>query len=192
MGSQALPPGPRDTQVDDTDDSDTDPSDTATTDSADTQGTGTADTGTADTGTTDTGPVITVQVGTGESSFVALAPLDPIEIVAGLQGGYHFLGALRVCNMDAPFDVHFQAIDIASGTLVTDLYYWQWMLIDEGNGCRNTYNMFGYINVALMAYGDQDTAPELLDGHLVELRIEVTDSLGRVESSSVEVNAWSP
>jgi len=168
-----------------------DTQDTEDTASPTDSGTDTADTGPLDTAVVDTGPFVTVEVGTGEFAYVPLAPNDPIEIIAGPQGGYHFLGGLRVCNMTPPFDIHFQVVDSATGTLVTDLYYWQWMLIDEGNGCRNTYNLFGYINVILLAYGDQDTPPELLDGNLVEMRMEVTDTMGLVESGAVEVAAWS-
>ena len=52
-------------------------------------------------------------------------------------------------------------------------------------------NLFGFINVIALAYGDQDTPPELLDGNTVEMRFTVTDALGREESSAVQVIAWS-
>jgi len=164
----------------------------AATDTGDTAGPpDTAPNHTGDTALVDTGPFFTVEVGTGEFAYTPLANNDPIEIIAGWQGGWHFLGGLRVCNMEAPFDVRYVVTDVPSGEVVADQFYAQWLLIDEANGCRNTYNLFGFINVIGLAYGDQDTPPELLDGHLVEMRFTVTDALGREETGAVQVVAWS-
>jgi hypothetical protein len=147
---------------------------------------------TADTSEVDTGPFFSVEVGTGEFSYVPLAANDPIEIIAGWQGGWHVLGGLRVCNMLAPFDVRYTVTDLPSSTVVSDQFYVQWALIDEGNGCRNTYNLLGFLNVIALAYGDLDTPPELLTGHVLEMKFTVTDALGREETGAVEVVAWSP
>ncbi len=170
-----------------TDTADSDGDTTVTAHTADTAAAHTADTGPP----VDTGPFFTVQPGTGEAGFTPLAPDDPVEIIYGFQGGWHMLGALRVCNMSAPFDVHFQITDVASGEIVADQYYVQWMLIDEGNGCRYTYNLFGFLNVTALVDGELDTPPELLDGHTMQMLYEVTDTLGRQESGSIEVLAWS-
>ncbi len=38
---------------------------------------------------------ISIELGTGESGFESLTDADEIEITAGLQGGYHFIGHAR-------------------------------------------------------------------------------------------------
>ena len=56
--------------------------------------------GGGDASSPDAGPP-TLELGTGQRSFEALANGDMIQIVQGPQDGYHFFGSLRATNLNA-------------------------------------------------------------------------------------------
>ena len=47
------------------------------------------------------GPEPAIELGTGEITFAPLANGDEIEVIRGPQGGYHFLGSMRVRGVQA-------------------------------------------------------------------------------------------
>lgn len=60
-----------------------------------------------------------LEVGTGESTFVALNDGDPVELVHGPQGGYHVLVAVRATSLAATVGYAYEVRDEADAVVLT-------------------------------------------------------------------------
>lgn len=148
-----------------------------------------------DVDTDDTGVTVTcedlpprVEIGTGETDFQTLAPLEPVVMVHGPQGGWHMLGSVRVHSMDPIIEVHFTVHDEESGTEVSDNTYRVAVVMD--GECSGFYpGMYGYIDVSDMATETATRPPEVLGYRTVILTMEVTDYSGRSVTEQLRVTA---
>ena len=118
-----------------------------------------------------------LEIGTGETVFEELNAGDPVVMWHGPQGGWHILGSARVANMGHIIDMDFTITDRPSGVVVSNNFY-RVGLSMEGD-CVGTYpGMFGYLNVMPLSQGEQDTPPELIAYHELDVKMTATNADG--------------
>jgi len=129
-----------------------------------------------------------IEIGTGEESFQALTANQAIDVVAGIQGGYHLSASLRVKgvfpgdpeafrddNPTVDFDVFIAGTRIdVSGALPMGL-------ADTGDG------RFERVGRRVVLDNDVVEPYDAFDGTPVTLVITVTDSFGNRHSTSVDL-----
>jgi hypothetical protein len=126
-----------------------------------------------------------IAIGTGRASFEPLSNGDGIEMTYGPQGGWHIWGSIQATNTRDVIRVQFEAIDIESNETVVDVTH-QVALAME-NDCTGSYTgMYGFLKLDGLVSGELDTPPELICGHLLEIRMTVSDSGGRLITKTVE------
>jgi hypothetical protein len=126
-----------------------------------------------------------IAIGTGRENFEPISNGDNIEMTFGPQGGWHIWGSIQATNTRNVIRIHFEAIDIESGETVVDVTH-QVALAME-NDCTGSYTgMYGFLKLEALYSGELDTPPELICGHLLEVRMTVSDSGGRLITETVE------
>jgi hypothetical protein len=130
----------------------------------------------------DTGPdtptadLATVEIGTGFVSFVPVLEGQALDIIEGIQGGYHLFGGFRVeglaqRNLTIDFDIEWNGESVGGASYVDDLI--------------GGTSPFEYSGVAVI-FDDNDVPPEV-SGNPVTLSVTLRDSEGVTVSDSVEV-----
>ena len=128
-----------------------------------------------------------VEIGTGDSEFVALSEDDPVVMVHGPQGGWHMLGSVRALYTTPVVNIRF-LIETESGDVIADNNL-NVLLIEEDD-CQGLYpGMYAYLDVGALAEDDRDTPPELLSYARVRMTGTVTDQEGRVATDARWVTA---
>lgn len=119
------------------------------------------------------------EVGTGESSFIALRDGDEVPLIHGPQGGNHILGAIRLLHMDAVALIHYSLARVTTGELVSDQTY-RIQLVEEGGCAVVAVNLYGYVGFI----GEQDPSQTILWTEIL-MRMEATDTSGRTAVDEV-------
>ncbi len=129
-----------------------------------------------------------VEVGSGDTTYEALAEGSALTMVHGPQGGWHMLGGARFSNLYEIVSIHYTIEIAADGTVISDNNYRVQMVMD--GECTGFYpGMYGYLDVTALEDGAADTPPELLGGVGLILRMEVTDLEGRITADTLGVVA---
>ena len=130
-----------------------------------------------------------VTIGTGEFEWEDLDNNAPLTMVHGPQGGWHMLGSARVCGTRNIVTLHFTITHDQSETLVSDNTYRVALVDDPGSCCGHYPGKYGFLGVQALAEGELDTPPELLACAPVTLKMEATDSGGRLLTTTTSVTA---
>lgn len=127
-------------------------------------------------------PAPTLEVGTGQTSFEPLAAGDPIELVAGPQGGYHVFLALRCAGCASPVTVRYGANDATSGELLTFDDLQRTVTLHDVDGLGEYAPLVGFL---------RSTRPADYVDRAVVLWAEILDSRddGNGDSTSVATEA---
>jgi hypothetical protein len=145
------------------------------------------ETGASDTGGPCQQAAASVEIGTGDSTFVSLAEDDPVIMVHGPQGGWHMLGSVRVRHTTPVVNIRF-LIETEASEIIADNNL-NVLLIDEGD-CQGLYpGMYAYLDVGALSVGENDTPPELLSYARLRMIGTVTDQQGRVATDERWVTA---
>lgn len=132
--------------------------------------------------------VPTVEIGGGDIAFVEASDGMPATMVHGPQGGWHLLGSARMVNFAPIVTIHYTVTAVALGTVVSDNTYRVQMVAESD--CTGFYpGMYGYLDVTDLASGEVDTPPEVLAGQQLVLRMDVTDTEGRLAEDELVVIA---
>ena len=115
-----------------------------------------------------------ISVGTGSRFYVPLIPGDEVDIIYGIQGGYHVWGGFEVSGI-LPDDVLFDFYLESGGEVVAEAHY-----IDSLEQVGVNYQ-YGGVAVILTP------TPESVSGDVAILRVELSDSRGTVLSDEVEI-----
>jgi len=111
-----------------------------------------------------------------QAGFESLAELDPVTLVFGPQGGYHIVGAARVCNMPVPAYVTFRIVHEETGALISNVLYGV-NLENEPPCCASRANLYGYLDTREMPGGGQvEDTVDLLADEVVVMTMEVEDA----------------
>jgi hypothetical protein len=143
----------------------------------------TATVATGDTGLEDTSTALVcepdVHIGTGEQAY---APIDDeLTIVSGPQGGWHVLGAARICDLGPTATVQFEATRLSDGLIVGRSGPVTKPLIPLDSCCYGVSDVFTYLNI------DGEARPDLvLEGELVRFEVVVTLPDTSTRSDSVD------
>ncbi len=126
----------------------------------------------------------TVEVGGGATGFESVEDGLALRMVHGPQGGWHVLASARLDHIDPIVSIHYTIEVEPDGVIVSDNTYR--VQIVQDTSCGGYYpGMYGYLNVAALVDGERDTPPELLDGRELVVRMEVSDTAGRVATDSL-------
>jgi len=184
----------------------TDTTDAGTTDSSTDDTSVTDDTSTTDdTNTTDTGPVppcesddMTVNLGTGESTYEAIQEGGEVPLFFGEQGGWHMFAGFEIyqSNQIVTFDV--TGYDVETGAKVcqhgdSPLQVALVPAAEDDAECRQIYyQIYCYIICPMdeaLTDGECDNPNEILPGRDIRLEINVTDYDGKTGSDTVTFKA---
>ena len=115
-----------------------------------------------------------VFIGTGEQVFEEMIEEQGVIMVHGPQGGWHMLGSIRIENTSPIVEIDFEIEDLHSGVIVSSNHYRVGLLMEDD--CSGYYpGMYGYLNVQDLIGDMGNTPPELLGGHLLEMRMQSND-----------------
>jgi hypothetical protein len=133
--------------------------------------------GGTDAGSVDAGPP-SLELGTGESSFVPVVDGGEIELVHGPQGGWHAVGAVRMSGFDPDATVlTYTVVDAGTAVVEVPIAILARRLVRDG--------------VAYLKLGDllifPITGPADVVGHTVEIRASVTRDGVEIVSDVLDV-----
>lgn len=136
----------------------------------------------------DSGLEGTVTIGTGVDEWEPVEEGDSLIMEHGPQGGWHITGAVRAEGLDPLVKIAFVITDLDTGVEVTD-YRYNVLLLQHTEGWYYYPGMIGFLNVDDLEEGDLDTPPELLDGHVLEMAMTLTDAEGRMGADTLTIIA---
>ncbi len=114
-----------------------------------------------------------VAVGTGESTFEALATGDPVPIIHGPQGGWHIWTSMRLTAMPEYVRARVLISVVDSGEVISDYSYNVAVL--EEDSCHAYYpGMYGYVDAVPDGEGNLLDPQEYYNGTELLMRLEVT------------------
>lgn len=141
---------------------------------------------------TDTGPQFcdgeepSVTLGTGSSEYVAAEDGDEHTMIYGPQGGWHFLGAVKLDNLAPIVELTFRGTWDATGEEICYGYYRVLSVCEAECDC-SYWDMFCYIDVS-----DLESNPDGLDPHELLAYEAVTLSVTVVDEDDREAyDEWS-
>jgi len=127
-----------------------------------------------DTGSTDIGCAPEVVIGTGEDAFLELPSGSELTMIHGPQGGWHMLASVRVAGTSPEVHIQYEIVHEETGSLVSNNSYN--LALQMEDDCRGAYvGMYGILDIGPLVEGDLDTPPEILDGDLLRIRMDVQD-----------------
>lgn len=117
----------------------------------------------------------TLELGSGESRFVAVSPGDEVELVRGSQGGYHVWLSLRAHGLAGERMQMLLEVEPADGSMATQESHVR-VFLDEGADVSEYVGWPALIQT-----------PECFVGRDVRVRAALTDDAGRTAVGEVVV-----
>lgn len=130
-----------------------------------------------------------IRLGTGFPDYVPLEPGQDVDIIEGIQGGFHIWGGFLVRGIDPvgvtiSFDLEYNGAPAASVTYQDDL---RDAFDPERHSAPEADWQYAYAGVAVILYDALD--PDEVSGDPVRISVRVRDSRGVEVSDTIEVRA---